>query len=98
VGLGFLLLPRRARKLFRQQRTLHHEMSFSWSDGGSEWRRGSSVTDTPWADYHRWMETPETFLLYVNDILFHFVPKRALDSVQADDLRATLAAQGPARL
>jgi hypothetical protein len=40
---------------------------------------------TPWADYRKWTENGELFLLYQSDRLFQMMPKRAFAS--AEDMR-----------
>lgn len=99
VGLAitYLTLPRRARRLFHQQRPLHAEQILSWDDTHLHWQGPGFVLNTPWRDYHRWHETGAEFLLFLNEQLPQFIPLRALDAEQADDLRATLVAHGPPR-
>jgi hypothetical protein len=92
-GLTWLLIPRRAGRLFRQQKTLNQENIFSWNDEGLSYRTPKGHSDLTWDDLHGWFERPAVFLFLLNDRLHHFVPKRALTQEQTDDLRHAAAAK-----
>jgi hypothetical protein len=97
VALNYALLPGRARRLFAQQRALHHEQLFRWDEAGTETVAAEFGSRMPWRYYHGWIETPAAFLLYFNEQMPQFLPRRALDAGQIEDLRATLVAYGPPR-
>jgi hypothetical protein len=46
---------------------------------------------------HRWHDGREVFLFLLNARLYLFLPHRALNAAQIEDLRATAASFGPAR-
>lgn len=92
VAIGFVLLPRRARRLFRQQKTLQGEFVLDWSPQGARFVSSKGTSDLLWSDYIDWAENDGVFILTINDGLYHFVPKRVLDAAQIDDLRDTLSA------
>ncbi|PTS90817.1 hypothetical protein DBR17_00675 [Sphingomonas sp. HMWF008] len=94
VGGNFLLLPRRSRRLFRQQRSIHRETAFAWDADGSRWTSDRGDTRTDWCDHHRWREGQSTILLYLNDNFMQFLPKRAFADSQIEDLRTTLTVAG----
>jgi hypothetical protein len=87
-------IPGRGRRLFEQQRTLHHEVEARWSPEGLVLRTPHGETSYPWSELHGWMEGPTLVLMQASDLLSHFIPKRALDAAALDDRRATLAASG----
>ena len=87
LGLSFLLIPRRSRRLFEQQRTLHREFDVEWTDDHLVYRSDTSTTTIAWPDYYRWLEGRGIFLFYLNEQLYHFVPKRALTAEQLTDPR-----------
>lgn len=91
----YLLIPRRSARLFRQQRSLAGTFSISWSDGGltQSWENGQS--DQPWSDYHDKFETDDVFAFGLNEVLYHFAPKRVMTNDQAADLRAASATIAP---
>jgi len=77
VLIRFLYAPWRARRIFRQQKSLQRPFDVSWSESGFTARDASGGHTTPWSDYIRWCENPAVFLLYHSDALFQLVPKRA---------------------
>jgi YcxB-like protein len=91
VGIGFVLLPRRATRLFRQQKTLHAEFVLDWTAQGARFVSPKGTSDLLWSDYLDWAENDAVFILTINDGLYHFVPKRVLDDLQTVDLRETLS-------
>ena len=97
IAVSYLLLPRRSRRIYRQQRSLRQEQRVAWDDSRLHWEGPGFTMDVPWSDYHRWHESRAEFLLYVNEQMPHFLPRRAMDEDQAADLRATLVAHGPPR-
>ena len=95
LGLTFLLLPRRARKLFAQQRSIHRRFEYRWSEDGLESSSDLGSVTRAWSDFHGWRRAPSTFLLYHNAQMFEFLPIRVMTGEQAEDLHATLARFGP---
>ena len=94
IGGTYLLIPRRARRLFAQQRMLHYPMEVAWDAQGIGWRTPHGETRIPWSDYLAWQRTPTLFLLYASDLLLYTVPVRALDEAGAADIAAAAAAGG----
>jgi len=91
---SYLLLPRRAARLFRQQRSIHQSFEYRWSDACLEWSSAQGTGRFLWSDLHGWRETRAVTLIYMNDTLFQFLPQRALGADGAADLRATLERSG----
>jgi YcxB-like protein len=96
-GVSFALLPKRARRLYRQHRSLQKEVSYGWSEAGLSYRSANGSGEIAWQDFHRWSEGPHAFLFYLTDQLFHFVIRRQLSETEAADLRNTASALGPER-
>lgn len=97
LGLSFLLIPRRSRRLFLQQRTLACDFDVEWTDSHLVYRSDISGAAIAWPDYYKWREGRDVFLFYLNERLHHFVPKRALTPEQIVDLRHTAANFAPTR-
>lgn len=97
LGICYLLIGRSARKLFGQQSSLHGTQALEWDDARLLWRGPDFAMDKPWGNFHRWHETGAEFLLYANDQMLQFIPRRSLDDAQAADLRKTLVEHGPPR-
>ena len=91
---SYLLLPRRAGRLFRQQRSIQQSFEYRWSDAGLEWSSAQGAGRFPWSDLHGWRETKPAMLIYMNDTLFQFLPRHAFTHEAADDLRATMERAG----
>ena len=90
-GGTLLLLPHRAGRLFRQQRSIHQTFVYQWSDDGLECAFETSNVRTPWSDFRGFRNAEPAMLLYMNDHLFQFLPHRALCDEASRDLRETIA-------
>ena len=77
-----------AKRLYAQQVELRMPITFTWDDRQVTVTTERSTSSTPWTDYLRVLQDDELVLLYLNDLLFQIVPKRAFD---ADELDAFLA-------
>ena len=94
---NYLLLPWRARRLFRQDKTLDREFQVSWSEQNVTYRWDGGSSNLAWSDLHRWHEGSRTILLMLNERLYHFLPRRAFGSADVEDLVAALHRFGPPR-
>lgn len=94
----FVLLPKRIRRLYWQQRALQQPHELDVGDDGIATRHPLGHGVLPWTNVHKWKESGDLFLVYHSDMLFNIVPKRGFESTQAvDDFREKLAAHvGPA--
>jgi hypothetical protein len=89
-----LLLPRRSRRWFRQQRSLHHEQTVTWSADGLHQRSERAHSHYPWSEFLGWTMTPEVMLIFSNEISCYFVPRRALAPGDAEAMVAIVEAAG----
>jgi hypothetical protein len=69
-------------------------MEVKWSEHGAIWNTARGTHNMLWSDYHKWASTPKGFLVYLNDNLYHFIPKRVLSDTECADLQKTLEASG----
>jgi YcxB-like protein len=84
----YVYVPRKARKVFRQQKSFQREFSLSWNNDGVRSKDANGEYSTGWSDFIRWKENERLFLLYVSDIQFYMVPKRAFNGeVELRDFR-----------
>jgi len=67
----------KARRVFRQQKSLHGSFELSWPDAGFSARDSNGQYTTPWSDSIKSKEDGLLFFLYHSNLLFHMVPKRA---------------------
>jgi hypothetical protein len=106
LGLAFFLAlvvlahlvtqARTARRLFRQDRGVHVEHVFRWTDEGLAFRSGTGEGRIAWDDLYRWSEGSRAFLFWTTERLSIYLPRRSLDAVLTEDLRNTLTRFGPA--
>jgi hypothetical protein len=89
------VLPRRSRRLFAQQKNLQRPLRFSWDEQGLAWVNESGSGRTAWSDYIKWRENERVFLLYLSDVMFQMLPKRAF--ADGERLRAFVDALGGIR-
>jgi len=94
LGINRLLLPRRARRLFAQQKTLHHEHRTRFDANG--FRQTSVRADIvlPWGELLHWHLGREVLLLYGNDLLAYFLPVRAFARAELAQVDAILTQAG----
>jgi hypothetical protein len=84
----FLLLPRRARRIFAQQKALHDQITIEWSETLITVRSERGATTFKWSDFVRSLENRDIILLFQSDAVFNFVPKRVLSPEQAASIVA----------
>jgi hypothetical protein len=92
--IRFVYAPWKARRVFRQQKSLQRPFEVTWSDKGLTSRDANGEYTTPWPDYTKWKENSRVFLLYHSDVLFQMVPKRAFpDEATLSEFRSRLERQ-----
>lgn len=72
------LLPRTARRHFRQQKGLHQEWRVEFTRFGLRAMTPSQDGTIAWTEYVGWSQNDEVVLLYQSDHLVQFMPTRAL--------------------
>lgn len=83
LGVRSLYVPWKAKRVFRQQRSLQLPFELSWTDEGLFSRNEQGSYNTLWSDFVRWKENDRLFLLYVSDVMFHILPKRVFPNAEA---------------
>lgn len=86
----FVLLPRRLKNIYRQQKDLQRPFAFDWTEAGYTLESDHGNSRVPWSDVVRWREGEQVFIIYRSDVLFNLVPKRDLGAAELDRLRAVL--------
>lgn len=97
AAITWWLLPRRSRRLFAQQRTLHHEHRTTFDAEGMRQVSERADVRIPWSDFPYWHLGRDVMLLYSNDYLAYFVPRRAFAGDQLEAAIALIAAAGVER-
>jgi hypothetical protein len=105
IGLGVALAlivlaylttrARTSRRLFHQDKGVHGEHVFRWTDEGLAFRSDAGKGRIAWGDLHRWSEGRRVILFWTTEQLCIYLPRRSLDAVLAEDLRRTLVCFGP---
>ncbi|WP_447727904.1 YcxB family protein [Sphingomonas koreensis] len=90
AAANHLLLPRRSRRIYTQQKSLHDEFEFSWDEAGFDLSTQSARSRHPWADFRHWAEGPDGIIVYQSDALFNMLPKRAFSEDTLADIRERL--------
>lgn len=86
--MNYLFIPRRARRIFLQQKNLHNEVALQWSDGGVSFKSAKGSSNFSWSDFIRIAENRHAIILLQSDALFNFIPKRVLSSDEVASIMA----------
>jgi hypothetical protein len=95
---AFLNLKRRARRLYRQQRSLHQPYTYRWSKAGLDIEAPNMQAFHAWPDFHRWVAARRAILLFLNDQLFFVLPRRVFGEAELEAIESHLSAAGVRRL
>ena len=83
-----MLWPRRHRRIYRQQLSLHSRHEYTWDEEGVSASSENGHAKRPWAQYVRIREVERMFLLYHSDVMFEMLPKEWFtSSQQIEDFR-----------
>ena len=93
----FILVPRRARRSFRQNHMLREEMLLTVDDEALHVVQASARGRRQWTTFRSWAENKRTLLLLSTDQLFFFLPKLALTADDLVAMHACLARAGVKR-
>lgn len=89
--MKYAWIPWQARRIFRQQMSLHRPFELSWDEGGVHARDGNGEYRHSWADFTRWRESERLIVLNLSDAMFLMVPKRAFsDAASREAFRGML--------
>ena len=97
IGCNWLLLPRRARRLFAQQKTLHHDHLGTFDSTGFRLTSVRCNVVVPWHEMLGWHLGRKVLLLYNNELLANFVPVRAFGAAELAQVEALLKQAGVPR-
>jgi len=87
----YVYVPWKARRVFRQQKSFQREFTLSWDADGVHSKDANGEYSSGWSDFIRWRENERLFLLYLSDIQFYMIPKRAFSGeMEFKDFRAHL--------
>lgn len=73
----FVLIPWRARKTYRQQKTLHTPVSVEFTEEAFVAEADNGHSRIAWSDFHKWKASDKVIALYHSDMICNFIPCRA---------------------
>lgn len=73
--LYLVIIPYRAKRIYRQQKSLHLSHSFWWDNEMVFFQSQDSEGKIRWSDFTKVKENRKMLLLYHSDTLFNMVPK-----------------------
>lgn len=82
----FVFLPRQARKIYDQQKTMQHPVEASWSSEAYSAATPVTASTVPWGEYYGWCADETIILLMHSPVMFQMIPRYALSPAQLTDL------------
>ncbi|MHC4694794.1 MAG: YcxB family protein [Planctomycetota bacterium] len=82
---------RRGRKAFQEDKFLRSSLRYTLSQEAFAAEGDYGKTRIPWTDFIRWQETSKLFLFYETKWRAHIFPKRFLQQVEQEQLKAWLS-------
>jgi hypothetical protein len=73
----YVLLPRRIRKIFRQQKALQVPATIEISASDFKATSSMGMFQMPLTNFHKWMLSKNMILLFHSDAALHMLPRRA---------------------
>lgn len=89
-----VVLPRRSRRIFAQQKNLQRPFEFWWDDDALHGSNDRGNVATPWGDYLRSRRDDRVILLYLSDAMFQIVPMRCFEPAQLAEFLERVEAIG----
>ncbi len=83
LATHYICIPWQARRVFRQQKSMHRPFELSWDNNGLHAKDANGEYRHLWSDIVRWREDDTLFVLNLSDALFLMVPKRAFPEEQS---------------
>ncbi len=95
LGLPPLLHRAAARKALEADPSLNGTQARTVDDTGLHVRGAGYAPSLGWGELARVSETPNFFFFFYDKRLAHYIPKRALDARERDELRNLIQAHAP---
>jgi hypothetical protein len=92
----FRWIRRNTRRNWEAQPHLHLPQTVGLTPHGLRFDDGLCVRDCKWASFRKWRDDERQFLLYVSELAFYTIPKRAFpDAMSTEAFRALLLQHVP---
>jgi hypothetical protein len=92
--VGWFMIPRQARKNWKQAQKMWIERSVSWDADKIHFESEKGQVHLNWSDYYRWAADDRSLLLYQDDQTFNLVPMRNLPPGARETITEYLQAAG----
>ncbi|MBN2499456.1 MAG: YcxB family protein [Anaerolineales bacterium] len=86
----YVLLPRRIRKIFAQQKELHAPIEMELTADALLTSSQYGQAERPWSIFVRWNEDDNVLVIYHSDAMFTILPKRYFSPEQIEEAKAYL--------
>jgi len=95
VLLFFVIIPNRARRIYRRQKSLHREHAFHWDDQFLYFQSEDYEGKIRWTDFTKVKENRVVLLLYHSESLFNLFPRHCFPNREKfEEFRAHVAPIG----
>jgi len=92
--VGWLMIPRQARRIWSQGQKLWIERRVAWDVDKIHFISANGEVHVSWGDYYRWAADERSLLLYQDDRSFHLLPLRNLPNGAGETMIGHLRAAG----
>jgi YcxB-like protein len=72
-----LTLPRKTRRIFAQTPSLQRPFQITWDERTLSSSSQQGAVSYPWAEFHKTRELAGYFLVFLSEVMFIIIPKRA---------------------
>jgi hypothetical protein len=87
-------VPWQARRIFKQQKTLHVRIVFHFDTEGVRAESPHGASNIPWSHFRKWKANGRVLVLFQSDVLMTLVPLRALPDAASRDALLALVENG----
>jgi hypothetical protein len=73
--LYYIVVPWGARRVFKQQKSLHHPTSFIFTEHGMKAENHQGQCVIQWSDFFKWKADSKVVLIYHSSAIFNMFPR-----------------------
>lgn len=88
--LLFWLVPRHAKRHYRQSVTMKDQNELTWDDAGLTITCEHGSTIYKWPEWRGWGESHSLLILFQSEALYNILPKRALEPAEIEAIKRRL--------
>ena len=91
---GWFMIPRQARRTWKQAQKLWIETTASWDAERISFKSARGVSQVQWSAYHRWAADARSILLYQDERTFYTLPMRSFPGAARETIIGYLRMAG----